>query len=230
MRFSIIVLIILASCVYQSDNISKVRTAGAMRNVMWKGQLEGTIALDSLQGNYYGVGPLEFLRGELLMFNGKIIASSAISDSTMKVEEVAKANAPFFVYAEVSHWKEIKLPDSITTLKILESYLLTINQPVQEPFVFMLNGTINEAIIHVVNLPVGKHVSSPQEAHEGQVNYILKNEKIDLVGFFSTKHKGIFTHHDSNVHMHLITRDQKKMGHLDNLKFTSNALTLLLPD
>jgi len=38
-----------------------------------------------------------------------------------------------------------------------------------------------------------------------------------MIGFFSTKHKGVFTHHGSFLHMHLISEDESKMGHLDNL-------------
>lgn len=41
----------LVACAHQSDTNIEVRTAGAMRNVMWKGQLEGTIASDSLAGS-----------------------------------------------------------------------------------------------------------------------------------------------------------------------------------
>src|SRR5690606_38154032 len=83
------------------------------------------------------------------------------------------------------------------------------------PFMFKLAGTVEEATIHIVNLPKGSTVSSPAEAHQGQVNYKLNNEESEIMGFFSTQHKTIFTHHDTFLHMHLITKDRKKMGHLD---------------
>jgi acetolactate decarboxylase len=42
--------------------------AGAMKNVMWKGQLFGTIDLDTIfnKQHLYGLGPVEYLTGELL--------------------------------------------------------------------------------------------------------------------------------------------------------------------
>ena len=65
--------------------------------------------------------------------------------------------------------------------------------------------------------------------HQGQTNYMLENSEVEIVGFFSTEHKGIFTHHDSNVHMHLITTDRKKMGHLDKVFFGNGSMKLYLP-
>ena len=69
-------------------------------------------------------------------------------------------------------------------------------------------------------------MNSPQEAHQGQVNYELNDEDVAILGFFSTAHQGIFTHHDSYVHMHLITKDASKMGHLDELEIGQMKLFL----
>ncbi len=65
----------------------KVYHIGAMRNVMWKGELFGTIDLDSLKGiaGLYGVGPIEGLAGELLIADGECFQSRVVSESEMKV-------------------------------------------------------------------------------------------------------------------------------------------------
>ena len=68
------------------------------------------------------------------------------------------------------------------------------------------------------------------EAHNGQKNYDLQNEQADIIGFFSTKHQAIFTHHDTFLHMHLITVDRKKMGHLDEVLFKKGTISLFLPE
>jgi acetolactate decarboxylase len=41
---------------------------------------------------------------------------------------------------------------------------------------------------------------------------------VELVGVFSTKHQAVFTHHGSNIHVHLIAADGSLMGHLDRLR------------
>lgn len=76
---------------------------------------------------------------------------------------------------------------------------------------------------------IGTPVSSPAEAHQGQVNYQLNDEMSEILGFFSTSHKAVFTHHDTFLHMHLITKDRKKMGHLDEVLFSPGSVRLFLP-
>ncbi len=61
-----------------------------MRNVMLKGELAGKIQLDTIsnQTGLYGIGPMEFLRGEILLLNGKSYVSKVLTDSTMEVLEM----------------------------------------------------------------------------------------------------------------------------------------------
>src|SRR5690554_5259660 len=225
-------ILILASCSSKAQRkTNEVKIVGEMKNVMWKGQLSGNINLDTIatKTNLYGFGPVEYLVGEILIINGKSYKSTVISDSTMKVEETYDIKAPFFGYANILKWSEQTLSDSIQTIQQLETYLdkLTENSP--RPFMFKLTGTVEQAIIHIVNLPKGSKVSSPDEAHKGQKNYELKNEQSEIIGFFSTEHKTIFTHHDTFLHMHLITTDQQKMGHLDEVLFKKGTMKLYLP-
>jgi acetolactate decarboxylase len=105
------------------------------------------------------------------------------------------------------------LPDSIKKIEQLEQFLDKITKSSLRPFMFKLAGTVEQATIHIVNLPKGSKVSSPAEAHRKQVTHKLKNEPAEIIGFFSTEHKAIFTHHDTYLHMHLITSDRKKMEH-----------------
>ena len=208
-----------------------VRVVGEMRKVMWEGKLEGVIELDTIPAkeNVYGLGPVEFLTGEILIMDGKSYVSTVTSDSTMKVEEVESVKAPFFAYDHIEAWEGHSIPDSIRTIKQLESYLDRLTRQSSRPFMFKISGVADNALIYIVNLPAGSKVSSPTQAHQGQIDYELSNEQIDIVGFFSTEHKAIFTHHDSNVHLHLITEDRQKMGHLDEILFKDGSLTLYLP-
>ncbi len=208
----------------------RVTITGQMKDVMWKGQLEGRISLDTLdQRHLYGLGPLEYLAGEILVLDGKAYRSTVTSDSTMKVEESSAVKAPFFGYARVDSWIESALPDSVHALDQLEAYLDQQTKDRTRPFLFRLTGTIDTAVIHVVNLPKGQAVRSPDDAHQGQVNYTLVNRDAEILGFFSTEHKAIFTHHDTWLHLHLITTDRKQMGHLDLARFRKGTMRLFLP-
>ena len=229
----LIIAIYLAASVplVAQEKSPNVKLVGEMRKVMWEGKLEGVIKLDTISSkeNVYGLGPVEFLTGEILIIDGKSYVSTVTSDSTMKVEELESVKAPFFAYDYIDSWSDHSVPDTVRTLKQLEGYLEVLTRQSLRPFMFKISGMVETATIHIVNLPAGSKVSSPVQAHQGQIDYELSNEQIDIVGFFSTEHKAIFTHHDSNVHLHLITKDRQKMGHLDEVLFKEESLILYLP-
>lgn len=223
----------MAGCASNAqETINPVKVIGEMKNVMWKGELQGNINLDTINDkkHLYGLGPVEYLAGELLILDGKSYKSTVVSDTEMDVEETFDIKAPFFGYTNISGWTEQAVPENIQTIKNLEVYLDIETRNSTRPFMFRLTGTVEKAVIHIVNLPKGTRVSSPKDAHRGQVNYELKDEQIEILGFFSTQHKAIFTHHDTYLHMHLITADRKKMGHLDEVLFKKGSMKLYLPE
>ena len=213
-----------------SETYSDVQVVGAMKNVMWKGELGPSINLDTIsnKAGLYGLGPESFLTGELLINDGKSYVSRVTSDSTMTVEKRFDVSAPFFVYAIVNTWNEIALPINIKSIQNLQEFINQNTNDFKRPFAFKLKGLAANAIIHSQNLPAGTNVASPEDAHQGQTNFTLQNAEVEIIGFFSTEHKGIFTHHDSYVHMHLITADESKMGHLDELEIGEMKLYLPL--
>ncbi len=81
----------------------------------------------------------------------------------MKVEETYDIKATFFGYANISKWTEQTLPDSIQSVHQLEIYFDKVTKNSSRPFMFKLKGTIEQAIIHIVSLPKGSKVSSPDE-------------------------------------------------------------------
>ncbi len=228
-------LLLLFSCQEKKPKPTNVETyadvqiAGAMKDVMWKGKLGATLVFDSLIGKpgLYGLGPESYLTGELLLKDGVLFTSRVGADSSIEMTKNTSTSAPFFVYTEVNEWESSTLPNSIKNGKQLEEYLNERSKDLKRPFAFRLEGKIVEAAIHIQNLPKGSAVSSPKEAHQGQVNYSLENESVEIVGFFSTEHQGVFTHHDSFLHMHLISQDESKMGHIDSLEI--DEMSLFLP-
>ncbi len=209
-----------------------VKAVGAMMNVMHKGELFGTIDLDTIsrREHLYGLGPVEYLLGEITIIDGSAYVSRVVSPTEMKVVESYKVKAPFFVYAHVDRWKEVAVPEDVTTASQLEKYLDTIQKDELRPFAFKVSGTVKNASIHVVNLPKGTKVASPEDAHLGEQKYTLRDRDVDLVGFFSRMHKGVFTHHDTYVHMHLMTADKKMMGHPDEVEFVKGKIRLFLSE
>ena len=231
-KFLLIPLIILClnALVEGQCLTGKVHITGEMRNVMWKGQLEGNIYLDTIanKSNVVGLGPIEYLGGEIIAIDGKSYKSMVMSDSSMEVVETFNIKAPFFAHANISNWSEELLDVDIQTIQQLESFLDNKMSGSSQPLMFKLAGFVKEATIHIVNLPAGAKVSSPNDAHKGLVKYQMENQEAEIVGFFSKEHKGIFTHHDTYLHMHLMTKDKQMMGHLDELSIEMGKMRLFL--
>ncbi len=210
---------------------TSLTVAGSMEATMRGGKLSGSIDLDTLQNRegLYGLGPGEYLRGEVLIFDGRGYLSRVDGPDGMTVTQTMQLRPPFFVYTHQRTWNEYTVPTDVRTLDQFVDYLdqLTIGDP--RPFVYRLAGPVERATIHIQNLPEGTVPTSPEEAHRGQQTYALKDRQVDILGFFSTSHQGIFTPLDSYVHMHLITHERDRMGHLDGVVF-GEGMKLFLPE
>lgn len=140
-----------------------IKIVGAMKNVMWKGELGSKIDLDTISDKkgLYGLGPASYLSGELLINNGRSYLSKVNTDTTMTIQNTFKTSAPFFVYGNVTEWNEIDLPSDIISIQDLEKFIEDKTTEFKRPFAFKLIGQVSRAIIHIQNLPEGTKVSLP---------------------------------------------------------------------
>lgn len=213
-----------------SRNDGNLTVAGSMRAVLYDGETKGQIDLDTIskRENLYGLGPAAFLQGELLLLNGRSFRSSVMGEKEMEVKETFAAQAPYFVYTWQKDWQEFTLPPSVQTLRQLLDYVDQMTTSKPRPLVFRVSGRVKQADIHVANLPNGVYPSEPKEALSGQQSYRINDRDVDIVGFFSVNHQGIFTDLDSYGHLHLITRDEDMMGHLHSFN-PETGMQLFLP-
>lgn len=234
--FAVFILFSFIGCSFSNEekrlDNSEVTIAGAMKNVMWKGQLGGIIELDTISNRkgLFGIGPLAGLKGEILLLNGRAYVSRVKPDGTPTVNIEENVTAPFFVYANQNTWEEIVLPENVVDISSIEAFVTEKAEGMDKPFVFKIHGTALKAMYHIQNLADGSVVTNPNEAHAGQQSFTIFNKKMVIVGFYSKNHHGVFTHHDSNMHLHIITSDWSHMGHLDELTLDVQSGTLLLPN
>ena len=225
----ILVVLSLALLLVSCDNFnnsSSIEIIGQMRDVMWKGDLTGKILTDSLNHPHaYGLGPIEYLKGEVLLFEGQTFISKVIDSVAHQVAHVNSTKAPFFVYSKESTLNAISVTPSELSLQSTEELIDSLYLDYDKPLLVRIDGVFQDITVHNVNLPEGSSVSSPDEAHKGLTQYRYKNLSGSIVGFFSRKHKAIFTHHDSFLHAHFISDDRSVMGHVDSVLFNSDNST-----
>jgi len=231
MRYLILTLFILVIPLFFIScntfrNTSSIEVVGQMRDVMWKGDLAGKISTDSLNHpNTYGLGPIEYLKGEILLFEGQTFISEVVDSIAHQVTKVNSIKAPFFVYSKESNLKSISVGPKELSLQSTEELIDSLYFDYDKPLLVRIDGVFQDLAIHSVNLPEGSSVSSPGEAHKGLTQYSYKNLSGSIVGFFSRKHKAIFTHHDSYLHAHFVSNDHSVMGHVDSVLFNSGHTT-----
>jgi acetolactate decarboxylase len=166
------------------------------------------------------------LKGEIVLFEGQTFVSKVVDSISHKVSKSPSASAPFFVYSTNSHLKAVHLPETYDTLNSIENYIDSVYKNYDQPLLIRIDGVFNEMKLHSVNLPEGKQVSSPDDAHQGLTQYDFKNISGSLIGFFSRNHKAVFTHHDSFFHAHFISDDRQVLGHIDELNFNASKVSL----
>lgn len=204
-----------------------VYATGAMRNTMFNGQLAGLITMDSLAvPGTFGIGPIAYLRGEVLVLDGTVHTSTVNKSGTMVVDQDPSVTAPFFVHQQVTHWQEVQLPDSVTDLAGLDRFLTERYAGLNAPFAFRLSGLFEHVKVHIVDVPLGTVVKGPDDAHRDNKHFQRSGVEAEAVGFFSTAHKAVFTHHDTNIHVHAITAERDWMGHVEALRFVPGRTSL----
>ena len=212
------------SCAEQENKTITVNTIGALREIMHQGQFQTRVSLDTLVNKgTYGLGAMSKLSGEVLVLDGKTYGSF-VQGEDIVIGEVEDLKATLFVYSEVEIWDTVHVEGADDLDALLSQKASQFG--ISEPFPFQLLGS-PELDYHVINFdPVNGDFSKHKE---GSYKSELSGSDVIILGFYATKAKGIYTHHDSNLHMHVITSDRSIMGHVDRLNIERGTYKLLIP-
>ena len=222
MRNFIIPFLILAvaACQVKETQEVEVKVTGALIEIMHQGKIGATIDTDTLSHeNLFGLGAAEALSGEILILNG-VVYHAFVSDSIAMVNRM-EAKASLLVYAHVQKWDTLKVSEFEDVSELIKEKLP------DGSFPFLLIGSPASVKYHVINYD--SKITDISNHKEGAFRGEFNNEAVTILGFYSTEAKGIYTHHDSDAHMHVITADGSMMGHVDELETGDGEFNLLIP-
>jgi len=211
----------------------QVNYAGALKNFMLNGDISAKISLQNLEGKkgLYALGAFENLKGEIQIFNA-IPYNSFVSGGKLAFDTSFKKKASLLVYAQVQSWQELPIPESISSYNQLENYIAEIaikrGITIKEPFPFLITGNAKLITWHVINWDKNDRIHTHRKHIESGLNGNLENINVTILGFYSGKHKAIFTHHTTNMHMHFKTEDKNIAGHIDKF-IPGKSMFLKLP-
>jgi acetolactate decarboxylase len=189
--------------------------------VVRDGDLRRRVALSAMaeRPHLYAVGPLEGLKGEVTVWDGSASLARWESGRIVATDEF-KGKACFLVYAQVPGWSERKVASGVKNPEDLEASIVVearkAGVPADRPLPFLLRGRAQQVKLHIVN-KTDNAPHNPAEHAKVKVPVALEACELDVIGFYSSEHAGVFTHHDSYVHMHALTADRKISGHVDEL-------------
>lgn len=231
---SVVIIIILVTSCQSKDKkptTIEVKFSGALRTIM-SGNIEPVIRLDSLSNrkHLYALGAVENLNGEIQIFDG-IPSNSYAVDGTLRIIDSYNLKAALLVYAEVEAWNSFQISTN-NSKNDLETIIFETAKNnginVEKPFAFLLEGTVATIDWHVINWIKGDTIHSHKKHKYSGLNGTLKNPNVEIIGFYSSKHKAVFTHHTSNIHMHFKTKNKAIAGHIDDL-ILNESIILKLP-
>jgi acetolactate decarboxylase len=202
-----------------------VQWIGEQRRMVQTGNDQGLIELASLKGisHLYALGPVEGRDGEITILDSEPLITT-IREGQPRVEHLWSSNAAFLVYADVPAWRRIgTFP--VASMHDFESVLLSHAQDHNEPFPFLLRGRCRSISMHVLDRR-GRTAAGHQDHNSIKAKFNYQDTEVELLGFWSDQHHGVFTHMDSNVHLHGRTLDGTMAGHVDEVEFESAELWL----
>lgn len=228
-----IFILLISSGLFAQNNF-EVKHKGALKNMMHKHDISAKCSLSEIadKENIYALGALENLQGEIQIFDSKPYNSTSV-DGAIEISDSYEGKASLLVYAQVSDWVEIKIPNEILSYEQLEIFIAEqaekIGIDTEQPFPFLVEGTPQSIDWHIIKWEIGDNDHSHQKHIESGPHGTLEKTEMDILGFYSDKHHAIFTHHTTNMHLHFKTKDEKIAGHLDGMILGQNML-LKLPN
>ena len=235
MRFIIILFSVLMFVSCQSiekKEVGEVTYKGALKDLM-SGDITAKADLINYKDspNFYALGALEYLQGEIQIINSKSYITS-VNKNSLKYDKTLSKKAALLVYAEVPEWKNFKLPKDIATEDEFEKFLLQVagenNIDIETPFPFLLEGIAESFSWHVINWRKNDTIHSHKKHKTSGLYGTINDKNVTMLGFYSNKHHGIFTHHETNFHVHVMMKGNGVSGHVDEFRL-SEGMILKIP-
>lgn len=211
----------------------EVNHKGALKNIMHKGDLTAKTKLAAYSNipHLYALGAIENLKGEIQIFDGEAY-NSYVENGAIKFDSTYSKSATLLVTASVEKWISVAIPNDIISKDDLESYMKKVatkhNIDPDRPFPFLIEGIAAEIDWHVIDWKDGDTEHSHEKHISSGLQGKLQNQQATFLGFYSNAHHAVFTHHTTNMHIHMKLADGQIAGHVDGLKL-GKKMMLKLP-
>jgi acetolactate decarboxylase len=213
----------------------EVHFKGSLREIIHQGRIEARAPLAAAltKPHAWGLGALARLDGEFVIVDGVVHESRPGDAADIRTTQFdAKADsAALLVWSQVPAWTEIVLARAIPMTALedtIRSRATGAGLPAEGPFAFTIEGAVTGLRWHVAD---GRKLPPGPSSHEDHAKAAVKGgaeaAQALLVGFYSDHHQGVFTHHDSGLHMHVWMAETQVAAHVDSVGIAAGAVLRL---
>ena len=221
-----------------------VEYVGAQKDIFVSGKATSVVSLEDLSGRkgLYAMGPIDGLDGEITIFDSKPYITQ-VRGADYVLDTTLKHGAFFLVWSEQAKWQNVSVPNTVKGYVDLQQFVKVQAQAagidVTKPFPFLISGTPAELKWHInVDRTEGKPITKELFA-KSKEPFITKGEPVDIIGFYSESHAGVFLSQytpvlkegsglKNAIHIHLVSRTSKAAGHIDDITL-GESMVLRLP-
>jgi alpha-acetolactate decarboxylase len=204
---------------------------GEMHQVIGMRQHQGRVRLADLMAkpNFYAVGALAGLRGEISIIDGQATVT-VVSDQLKACPAAGKPSeqqATMLIGAYVDSWTESAITHDLSDTELdswIESEIERLGGDAKQPKLFMIVGDFERVDLHVLNgaCPVHARIRKleiPVAERPFEAN--MKSISGQVVGVFANDAVGNITHPATRTHKHVVYRDpqtgEKLTAHVESL-------------
>jgi acetolactate decarboxylase len=239
-----LLLVAASAAIVGSTKEGLVEYVGAQKTIFSTGKAESVVSLEDLSGRkgLYAMGPIDGLDGEITIFDSKP-SITKVRGKDYVMDNTFKHGAFFLVWTENSNWQDVPVPNTVKGYVDLQTFVKVQAQAagidVAKPFPFLLSGTPVEIKWHInVDRTGGKPITNDLFV-KSKEPFVTKNEPVDIIGFFSESHSGVFLSQyapaikeksgiKNAIHIHFVSRTSKASGHIDDI-ILREGMVLRLP-
>ena len=215
-----------------------IEVFGNFKRMTHSGDTSGKVKLPDISGRSatYGIGALAGLRGEVLLWDGRIMVSRG-HDLEGRVEPgIATDEAALMVIASVARWEELDIPTDMTQAQF-EAFAIREAEgrglAGSAPFPFAIKGEFSRVLWHVVTGTAGSTGVPGGSSHaQGHAqNRVFDQRDIAglALGFYSGSDlEGVISHPGERFHIHAADPTFTRSGHVDEYAVRKGG-KLLLP-
>jgi len=232
---SVLIICLSSMAIAAGKRPFNISVYGNFKQILYTGDAPGKISLASIPhlAGTYGVGALADMRGEILVWDGRVLATPGESLSGSAQPPKVNDQAALLVTAQVKEWEKVQVPSNMTQKNFERCVIDSARSrgiDTSKPFPFIVVGVITDYVWHVVT-GTAKGDSAGvkhQQGHASNRTFSGAKTKGKLVGFYSAGElEGVISHPGARFHVHYTDDDLKVSGHLDSFGVGKDAILLL---